>query len=272
MIVLHRRAFSLLAALSALIALMACCGLFQSKDARYKKYMECAERLTSDKSMELLHQGYACCEKLPTALSGREAAKRFYLEKARALKPEAPEPYAAIGLSYWEGGDFAHALEAYQEAAKRTDRPFAFLVAEAAMMRLCGRYDEGLRLAGDIAKMRGVDGEKAAAYLSGRMFYEGGRLQDARASFERAIALAEKSGYFLTPSPYTMVDAWFYMAQIRLKGGDAQGAYNDFKVYLSKMTNPEFQLWYTEKLLPRYGAGQKGLYDSIEENWVRERQ
>ncbi len=268
----RRRAPSLFAAVTAIAVLVSCCGLFQSKEARYKKYMECAERLTSDKSIELLHHGYACCEELPPELKDREAAKRFYLDKARVLKPESPEPCAAIGLSYWEGGDYARALEAYQQAARLTDRPFACLVAEATMMRLCGRYEDALRLAGDIEKIRGVGGAKTAAYLRGRVLYEEGRMAEARSDFEKAIALAGKSGYFLAPSPYTMEDAWFYMAQIRLKQGDTLGAYNDFKVYLSRMTNPEFQLWYAQKLLPRYGADQKGLYDTIEENWVRERQ
>lgn len=267
-----RRPLILLAAMVAMALIVSCCGFLETKEAKYKKYMECAERLTSDRSIELLHHGYACCEKLPPELADREAAKRFYLEKARALKPDSPEPYAAIGLSYWEGGDYPRALDAYQQAAKRTGKPFAYLIAEATMMRLCGRYDDAMNAADDIEKMRTVDGAKTAAYLRGRILYEKGLLKEARADFEKAIAMAEKSGYFLTPSPYTMVDAWFYLAQIRLKEGDPQGAYDAFKNYLSRMTNPEFQLWYTQKLLPRYGADQKGLYDAIEENWVSERQ
>ncbi len=260
------------AAASAIAIMASCCGFLETKEDRYNKYMECAERLTSDKSIEILHHGYQCCEKLPKELNDREAAKRFYLEKAKALKPDAPEPYASIGLSYWEGGDYANALAAYEEAAKRTDKPFGYMIAEATMMRLCGKYDEALAMASSIEKLKAVDGAKASAYLKGRVLYEEGKLKEAQADFEEAIAMAGKSGYFLTPSPYTMVDAWFYMAQIRLKEGDAQGAYNDFKEYLSRMTNPEFQLWYTQKLLPRYGADQKGLYGTIEENWVRERQ
>ncbi len=251
---------------------LGCCRLFQSDEERYRKALECSERLTSDKSVEILRDGYQCCAPLPETVRDREAAKRFYLEEARALKPAAPEPDAAIGLSYWEGGQFEQALGAYREAARKSSRPFAYRVAVVTMLRLTGRYDEALAEIASLRRLRGVDAEKVADYLQGRVLYEQGRLPEAAVAFQRALAGAEKTGSFLGPSPYTMQDAWFYTAQIRRKTGDPLGGHEAFKAYLAAMHNPEFQTWYANTLLPRHGADQAGLYDAIEENWVRERQ
>jgi tetratricopeptide (TPR) repeat protein len=140
------------------------------------------------------------------------------------------------------------------------------------MERLSGRYAESLTLCDRLREMKGVDADKTADYLEGRVRYEQGQLAEARRLFESALAKAAKNGYGLGPSPYAMRDAWFYLAQLRRKGGDPLGAHEAFKSYLSEMSDPEFQLWYSKKLLPEMGSDQARLYDTIELNWVRERQ
>jgi len=263
----HLAAAALLSA-----CLSGCCGVFQSDADRYEKYMECAERITSDLSVDLLKQGRFCCEAVPAGLQGREAARRFYLEKARDLRPDAPEPLAGLGRSYWFDGDFGRAADSFAAAAAKSPRPFPYLVAESAMARVSGRFDEALATAERIRPMRGVDGEKTAAYLAARVRYEQGQAPEAQRLFEEALARAAKTGFGLGPSPYSMRDAWFYIAQIRRKAGDPLGAHEAFKAYLAEMSDPEFQLWYAKTLLPEMGSDQGRLYDTIERSWVRERQ
>jgi len=254
------------------VSFLGCCGLFQSDEDRYDKCMECAERITSDLSVDLLKQGRFCCEAVPAGIQGREPARRFYLEKARDLKPDSPEPLAALGRSYWFEGDYSRAADAFGAAAAKSSRPFPYLVALAAMARVSGRYDDALASVARIRTLRGVDAEKTADYLEARVRYEQGQEPEARRLFEASLARASKSGFGLGPSPYSMRDAWFYLAQIRRKSGDPLGAHEAFKSYLSLMNDPEFQLWYAKTLLPEMGSDQTRLYDTVERSWVRERQ
>lgn len=266
------RALSPVALAAALALSLGCCGLFDSKEERFKKYFECADRLTVDRAIPYLEKGQFCCERLPAGYTSREAARRFYLEKARDLRPEAPEPYDEIGRSYWFEGRFADAEGAYALAAERAARPFPQRVILCAMQRIQKKYDAALATAAAVRATGEPDAEKAALYLEARIRYEQGRLEEAREGFTRALALAEVSGYRLRPSPYVMRDAWFYMAQIRLKGGDPQGAHEDFSRFLEKTGDPDFQSWYGGKILPMLGTDQPLLYDTIESDWVRERQ
>lgn len=266
------RAAALLSLSLGLALALGCCGLFQAKEERYKKYMECADRLSLDRAIPYLQKGQFCCEKLPPGYTSKEPARRFYLEKARDLRPESPEPYDELGRSYWFEGKFAEAESAYAAAAERAARPFSQRVIQCAMQRIQKRYDAALETAATVRASGEEDSEKAALYLEARVRYEQGRLPEAREGFSAALALADSSGYRLRPSPYVMRDAWFYMAQIRLKGGDPAGAHEDFKKFLEKTGDPDFQAWYGGKLLPMLGTDQPLLYDTIESDWVRERQ
>ena len=95
--------------LLALAASGACCGAFESKEERTKKELECALRVTDEKSIEILQKGMFCCEKLPAEVRTLPAARRFYLQRASALSPKDPDPVLQLARSYWDDRNFPEA-------------------------------------------------------------------------------------------------------------------------------------------------------------------
>lgn len=253
-----RSAASLL--LGSTLLLTGCCeNPFRGKEARYKKYLECADYLTVDRALDLMKKGSSCCEKVPAETKTREEARRFYLAKALALKPESPQPYDEMAISYWYDRQFAKAEEYFAKAAERTPRPLAQHIMRCNMQRLTARFDEALATSAHLRASSERDGEKAAEYLEGRIWYERGDLPAAKGHFEKALSLAGEKGFRFAGTPYSMRDAWFYMAQIRFKSGDPLGAHEAFKRFLEKMGDPEFQAWYGKELLPLLGTDQQLL-------------
>jgi tetratricopeptide (TPR) repeat protein len=257
--------------LLALALLGGCCGFLSSEEARYEKYLECAGRITDLKSIEILAKGNFCCEPLPSGIQSLPEARRFYLEKARVLRPEAAEPLLGLGRAYWEEGSYAEAQTRFQAAAPLLEKPIYAEIAAVTMMRLQGRFDEGRALAEKIRTEKGVDGEKVAEYLLGRLDFDAGQLLPARVHFEVALGRAERGDYGLGGTPFTMRDAHFYLALIKHRGGDPQAAYRDFLVFLKKMSDPEFQIFYAY-WLPRLQDDQGALFEKIEGDWTRVRQ
>ena len=248
-----------------------CCRLFQSKEAAYKKEMECALRVTDERSIEILRRGMFCCEPLPKDELTLPAARRFYLERAEALDPNSLEPPAAIAKCYWDEGNYAEALTFFERVRARTDKPLGPAIGEFTMYRLLQQWAKGEELAAWVRLQKGIDAQKAGDYLEGRLLYDEGRFEEARPLLESAARRAEAGGDSLGDTLYTMKDVHLYLAQIRLKAGDAQGAYEDFKLFLKKMTDPQFQTFYAY-WLPRIGTDQKGFYDKIENDWAHVRQ
>jgi tetratricopeptide (TPR) repeat protein len=265
------RLFLFLAVPAAAALLGSCCGAFQSDDSKYKKAIECADRITDERSLEILRKGEFCCAPVPPDVKDRPAAKRFYLEQARRLKPDAPEPLLAIAMTYWDEADYAGALEAYDEAIKLDPKPVMAVIGAFTMDRLLGRWDEAAERVKWIRGQKGIDAEKVGDYLEARLLYDQGRYADAEPLFRRAIERSERSDVSLGPTPYTLKDAHFYLAQIRLKAGDPQGAHQEFLAFLKKMSDPDFQVWYAY-WVPRMGSQQAEFYAKVEQDWVRVRQ
>jgi len=254
-----------------LLALGGCCGAFQSKAEHYKKEMDCATRLTDERSIQILQKGMFCCEPLPSKLTTLPAARRFYLLRAWALRPESDEPPAAIAQTYWDEGNYKEALRYFDAARTRTARPLADVIGEVTMYRLMRDYPPAMAWIRWIRTQKGIDGDKIADYLTGRILYDEGNYAEAAKYFQSAIARSEKGSDFLGDTPYTMRDAWFYMAQIKRKEGDLMGGHEEFVAFLKKMSNPDFQLFYAY-WLPRLGKDEGALFDKIEKDWVHIRQ
>lgn len=259
------------AALAGLVLFTGCCGLFQSKEARYKKAMECALRISDERSIEILKKGMYCCEALPPEVKTLPEARRFYLDKALALKPDDPEAIEAVARSYWDEGSYEKALAYFGRARKVSPAPMSAVIGEVTMYRLLGQWDEAAPDLAWIRAQKGVDGEKIADYLQARILYDQGKLKEAEPLFQKAIARAEAGDDYLGRTPYTMRDARFYLAQIKLKGGDTQGAYEEFKRFLHQMSNPDFQIFYAY-WLPILGKDQTAFYEKIEHDWLHVRQ
>ncbi len=257
--------------LAAVALLNGCCGFLSSDEARYEKNLECAGRITDLKSIEILAKGNFCCEPLPPGIQSLPQARRFYLEKARNLKPDAVEPLLGLGRAYWEEGNFSEAQKCFQLAAPRLEKPIYAEIAAVTMMRLQGRFDEGRALAEKIRTEKGVDGEKVAEYLLGRLAFDAGEILTAQVHFEMALRRAEKGDFGLGGTPFTMRDARFYLALIKHRSGDPQGAYVDFLAFLKKMSDPEFQIFYAY-WLPRLKDDQGALFEKIEKDWTHVRQ
>lgn len=255
----------------ALAASGACCGAFQSKEERSKKELECALRLTDEKSIEILQKGMFCCEKLPAETRTLPAARRFYLERASVLNPKDPDPVLQIARSYWDDRNFPEALRAFARAKDMGTKPLTAVVGEITMLRCMKRFDEAAPLLAWIRDQKAVDAPKVADYLEARLLYDAGKYAQAKPLFEGALERAKSTGDNLGDSSYTMKDAHLYLAQIALKAGNTQGAYEEFKLYLNKMSDPDFQLFY-KYWVEKLGDDQKALYDTLEIEWAWPRQ
>lgn len=252
-------------------AAVSCCRFPLSKEGRYRREMTCAERISDEKSVEILKKGAFCCEPLPPAVNGLPAARRFYYERALALEPNEVPPLLGLGRAMWEAGDYEGGLEAYRKAEGLLDRPIYAQIGAFTMLRLLGRFDEGRALAERIRREKGVDGPKMAEYLLGRLEYDAGNLEAAEGHFRAALERASLQNYGLGGTPFTMKDAHLYLALILEKRGDAQGAYREFLAFHRKMSDPEYQLFYAY-WLPRLEKDQGALLQKIETEWAHLRQ
>jgi tetratricopeptide (TPR) repeat protein len=259
------------AALAGVLVLTGCCGLFQSGEARYKKAMECALRVSDERSLEILKKGMYCCAALPPDVRTLPEARRFYLEKALALKPEDPEALESMARSFWDEGSYDKALAHFERLRRASPAPLSAVIGEVTMYRLLGQWDKAGPDLEWIRSQKGVDGEKIADYLEGRLLYDQGKLKEAEPLFRAALEREAAGNDYLGRTPYTMRDARFYLAQIKLKGGDAQGAYEEFKLFLRQMGNPDFQIFYAY-WLPILGKDQTAFYQKIEGDWLHVRQ
>ena len=257
--------------LMALAATGACCGAFESKEERTKKELECALRVTDEKSIEILKKGMFCCEKLPAEVLTLPAARRFYLQRAAALSPKDPDPVLQIARSYWDDRNFPEAMSAFARAKDMGSKPLTAVVGEVTMLRLMKRFGEAAPLLAWIRDQKAVDAPKVADYLEARLLYDDGKYAQAKPLFENALDRAKSTGDNLGDTAYTMKDAHLYLAQIALKGGDPQAAYEEFKLYLKKMSDPDFQIFY-KYWVEKLGDDQKALYDTLEIEWAWPRQ
>lgn len=258
-------------ALLALSSLAACCGAFESKEDKYKKELECAMRVTDEKSIEILQKGMFCCEKLPAEANTLPSARRFYLLRASALEPKDPDPMLQIARSYWDDRNFPEAYKAFEKARALGAKPTTAVIGEVTMLRLMGDYAKAEPLLAWVRDQKGIDAPKVADYLEARILYDQGKYPEAKKLLESALERAKGTGDALGDTTYTMRDAHLYLAEIALKAGDTKGAYEEFKLYLAKMSDPDFVLFYNY-WLEKLGDDQKGLYDLIETEWARPRQ
>lgn len=250
---------------------LSCCDFPPSPDRRFRKEMECAERITDAKSLEILQKGAFCCEPLPPSVKSLPEARRFYYERALALRPQEAAPLLGLARALWEGGDYAGALEAYQKARGLLERPIYAEIGAFTMLRLLRRFDEGRALAEEIRREKGVDGAKVAAYLLGRLEYDAGNLDAAAGHLREALERAAKGGYGLGGTPFSMKDAHLYLALVLQKKGDPQGAYREFLAFHKRMSDPEYQIFYAY-WLPRLEKDQGALLEKIETEWAHLRQ
>lgn len=252
-------------------AALSCCRFPFSTEGRYRREMTCAERVSDEKSLEILRRGAFCCEPLPPAVASLPEARRFYYERALALKPGEAAPLLGLGRALWEGGDYEGALEVYRKAKGRLERPIYAEIGAFTMLRLLRRFDEGRGLAEEIRREKGVDGAKVAEYLLGRLEYDAGNYGAAEGHLREALERAARGGYGLGGTPFSMKDAHLYLALVLQKKGDAPGAYREFLAFHRKMSDPEYQIFYAY-WLPRLEKDQGALLEKIETEWAHLRQ
>jgi len=250
-----------------------CCVDFGGKEKRYKKMMLCARRVNNDNSIMILKKGSFCCPRLPSHVNDISSARRFYYMKAAEIFPERDEAFEAVGRTFWEEGRHAEALEYYEKALGLSPGNINDLVAVATLRRTCGKLDEALETLSLLEKTEFREKSKSLAYLRGKVVYEQGDTRKAKELFENALGDIEKGGgsFYIGPTPYTMKDIYFYLAQIELKQNEPQKAHELFLKYLAEEGHPDFVSTYQECL--RQSAGeQEFLYGLVEERWARTHQ
>jgi len=257
--------------LALYVALISCGPVFESDEEAYRRHMHCADRATTEESVDKLQRGFAFCDPLPLHISTPSEARRHYLEKAWELKKDSPDPPIAIALSYWEEGAYSNALEFFDAARARSPGDPSPIVGMITMHRLLGDEELALTWTKRIEEEGTDDGRKIARYLEARVHYDAGRYEEAREGFEEALDIAEKRGFFLGGGMFTMKNTEFFLAQIALEEGDAVEADAHFRAYIEKNSEPEL-VSYMNWLADQGPQDQASYYDQIEAGWIRTRQ
>ncbi len=257
--------------LGGVLLFASCCGAFSSRNTKYKKEMECAVRITDAHSIKVMKRGLFCCERLPKKIVSSAAARRFYLFKAWAYKPGSSEAPLEIARSYWDDENYLEALRYYDAARIRAEKPATAVIGEVTMYRLLRKFKPGMAWINWLRRSKCVDALQTANYLEARYLYDQGKYAKAEPLFIEAVKGSKEMGLSLGDTPFSMRDAWFYLAQIRMHRGDPQGAYKYFVIFLKKMADPNFQNYYAY-WLPRLGSHQAEFLDKIESDWVHIRQ
>lgn len=262
-----RRCASLVLILIPVLLSAGCCGIFHSKERKYKKEMECATRLTDDTSIRILKTGKFCCTALPEKMRTLPEARRFYLLRAWGYKPASFEAPMEIARSYADEQNWSEALRYYDAARSRSGNGLAAVTGEVTMYRLLGKYDEALAWTRWLRTIQGSDGIKVADYMEARCLYDEGKLKEAESLFVEAVKRSEKSGVYIGSTTYTISTSWFYLAQIELKTGDPMAAHRYFLKFLKHMSDPDFQTYYAY-WMPRLSSHQADFYDKLENDRI----
>lgn len=256
---------------AGLLAVLAGCGFLETKKQTYRRCMKCADRVHGLLAVEILKKGQFGCDPLPPDVQTISQSRRFYFEKAWKAQPQRHEPPLGIAMTWWEEGDYLRAVGFFEAARERQPQDPGAAIGLVTMYRLLGRYSEAMAWAVWTERLRGMDGRKISLYLRGRIFYEEKRLDEAGPLFTEALQRAEKTGFFLGKTGFTMVDAEFYLAQIAVRRGDLKGADAFFRAYVKRNHDPDFAD-YIRLVFARGIQDQRAMYDEIESCWVRQRQ
>jgi tetratricopeptide (TPR) repeat protein len=253
-----------------LLALIGC-SLLETKKQVYRRCMKCADRAHGAMGISILKRGEFGCEPLPASVSTPAQARRFYYEAAWKAQPSRSEAPLGIAMTWWEEGDYTRALGYFESARERRPQDPSAAVGLVTMYRLLGRYPEAMAWAVWAESLKGMDGRKVSVYLRGRIFFEEKRYDEAEPLLEEALRRAEKTGFFLGKTGFTMVDTEFYLAQVAVRKGDLKKADSLFRAYVKRNHDPDFAD-YVRLVFARGSQDQRAMYDEIESCWVRQRQ
>lgn len=250
-----------------------CCLDLGNKEKKFKKRVLCAHRVNNDNSLYILKNGAFCCPKLPQEINDLTSAKAFYFQKALEIDPQRADGWASLGQTYWDGLRFKEAADSFKKALDLSPKTITFIVALNSLYRIMGQFDESQKYLNLLESLDFQDKEKTISYLKGKLLYEEKEYDEALKNFGKAKDLLEKENpsHFLSNTPYTINDLYFYLAQIYLKKKELQKAHTHFLIFLEKEKHPDFVAIY-QKSLDETAGEQILLYDDIEEKWAKTRQ
>lgn len=253
-----------------IILTLGCCLDVGNKEKKFKKRILCAHRVNNDNSLYILKNGAFCCPKLPQEIKDITSAKAFYLKKALEIDPERVDGWAALGQTYWDGFLFNEAIEPFKKALELSPNSISYTIALTSLYRITKNFDESEKYILLLESIDFPDKDKTVSYLKGKLLYEGKNYDESLKYFEKAKELLENesSSHFLSNTPYTINDLYFYLAQLYFKKNELQKAHENFLIYIQKERHPVFGAIY-EKALEETAGEQILLYDEIEEKWAR---
>lgn len=256
-----------------LFLILGCCFDFGDREKKFKKRVLCAHRVNNENSLYILKNGAFCCPKLPADINDLTSARAFYLKKALEIDPQRVDGWASLGQTYWDGWRFKEAIESYKKAFELSPDTISFIIALNSLCRIVGDFKESEKYLSLLEKKDFPDKEKTVSYLKGKLLYEEKNYDEALKKLERAKELLENKSpsHFLSNTPYTINDIYFYLAQLYLKKNEPQKAHEHFLVFIQKERHPDFVDIYTKSLQDTAGE-QLLLYDEIEEKWAKTRQ
>jgi tetratricopeptide (TPR) repeat protein len=256
-----------------LLSLFSCCLDYGSKEKKFKKRVLCAQRVNNDNSLFILKNGAFCCPKLPPEVNDLTSAKIFYYKKALEIDNTRIDGWEALGETCWDGGRYKEGIEYFEKASELSPQNIRYKIAIVSLLRITKDYDKAMKKTDEMEKMNFIGKDKTLSYLKGKLLYEMKDIDGAMKLLEKSRERyeGEDNSHFLSGTPYTINDLYFYLAQCYLKSGDPQKAHQYFLNYIQKERHPDFVGIY-QKALEETGGEQLLLYDEIEDLWTRTHQ
>ncbi len=170
---------------------------------------------------------------------GLAAARAGDLDEAVTLfttaieaAPDCAECQRNLGIVYTQQEDYAQAETAFKAALAANPDNAASYDGLAEIYNAQRRFDDAAAASAEAARLSGATdgGDSATAVFDqGLIFWNAGRLDEARQQFDRTLELDPEHG-----------EAHYWLAMANLNGGQLPEAAAEFKIYLDREPNGRF--------------------------------
>lgn len=167
---------------------------------------------------------------LAAARGGRLEEAAEHLRTALEATPDCAECQRNLGIVYGRMEAWAEAEAAFRAALALAPDNAETYDGLAEIYNAQRRFDDAAEASAAAARLSGGgDDDPAAVFDQGLIFWNAGRLDEARQQFERTLALDPEHG-----------EAHYWLGMANLNAGQMAAAAAEFKLYLDREPNGRF--------------------------------
>lgn len=168
---------------------------------------------------------------LAAARSGQLELAVGHLRSALEATPDCAECQRNLGIVYGRMEAYAESEAAYREALALDPENAETYDGLAEIYNAQRRFDDAAEASATAARLSGGGGgdDPTAVFDQGLIFWNAGRLDEARQQFERTLQLDPEHG-----------EAHYWLGMANLNGGQMAEAAAEFKIYLDREPNGRF--------------------------------